>query len=228
MFMDETEPTPPPIADYLPASFSDDDDYVMGMAEDDDNDNDGSLQDPLLQPPASASRPFEAKDKCFSDRASYMLEVLSAYRSTTSAGRLSPEQQAEHLEDRQQVEEVLKRMCKRFKFFGDGTLPPMPQEMYLGNHRQQQFRSAQARPLRGSLEHGENRRVQSGTEQRSESTQNLSAVGLPPMPEPHNGMQRTLLNAQANRNLQSRGKTFQTFTERPEAQEAMARGMYEE
>jgi len=41
-------------------------------------------------------------------------------------------------------------------------------------------------------------------------------------------MQRILLNAQANRNLQSQGKTFQTFTERSEAQEAMARGMYEE
>jgi len=104
--MDETEPTPPPIADDLPASFSDDNDDVMGMAEDDDND--GSLKDPLLQPPASASRPFEAQDKCFSDRASYMLEVLSAHRSTASAGQLSPEQQAEHLEDRQQVEEVLK------------------------------------------------------------------------------------------------------------------------
>jgi len=48
------------------------------------------------------------------------------------------------------------------------------------------------------------------------------------MPEPLNGMQRTLLHAQANRNLQNQEKTFQTFTERPEAQEAMARGMYEE
>jgi len=37
-----------------------------------------------------------------------------------------------------------------------------------------------------------------------------------------------LLNAQANPNLHSQGKTFQTFTERPEAQEVLARGTYEE
>jgi len=48
------------------------------------------------------------------------------------------------------------------------------------------------------------------------------------MPEPLNGMQRILLYARAHRDLQSQGKDFQIFTERPEVQEVMVRGVYEE
>jgi len=92
MLTNETEPTAPIVADDLAAFFLDENDYGVGMGEDDDNDY--SSKDPLLDPLSSASRSFEAEDKRFSDPASYMLEVLNAYRSTACAGRLRPEEQA--------------------------------------------------------------------------------------------------------------------------------------
>jgi len=66
-------------------------------------------------------------------------------------------------------------------------------------------------PCAAPFEHGETRRVQFGAENRSASAQNSHAADFAPIPEPFNGTQRMLLNAQASRNLQSQDNAFQTF-----------------